>query len=138
MKKEYHIITTLAFLIVFAYIFEKVTVTMCMAAFIYCLVPDIDQLDGINQFIGHRNIILHSIIPWVIVGIFNPDPVFALIPAVVGLHCLMDIRWREKQQVGYYTLTITNGVRLSGKFTTVWLLINFGISFGFLLAWCLI
>ena len=138
MKKEFHIITTVIFLTALAYIFEKITVTLCLAAFIYCLVPDLDQLDGIKQFLGHRNILTHSITLWVIVAIFNPDPIFVLIPAVIGLHCLMDVKWRKKQRVGYANITLTSAIRFGGNFSTTWLIANFLISFIALIIWGLI
>ncbi len=122
----------------FAYLFEKVTVTLCIASFIFGIMPDIDQADGIKQFTGHRNILTHSIILWVIVAIFNPDPIFILIPAVIGLHCLMDMKWRKKQRVGYANITITNGIRLGGTISTLWLIGNFLVSFITLILWCLI
>lgn len=137
MKKQYHLITTTIFLIAFAYIFEKITITLVMAAFVYCLVPDLDQLKGIKEFVGHRFFLSHSIIIWVIIGIFNPDPIFILIPAVIGLHCLMDIRWVRNEQKGYYTICFFFGLRLNGFWSTVWLLVNFIISFIFLIGWCI-
>jgi hypothetical protein len=137
MKKQYHLMSTAIFLIVFAY-FDKITVTLCIAAFIYGLVPDLDQLKGIKQFIGHRWFLSHSIIIWIIVGVFNPDPIFVLIPAIIGFHCLMDVRWVRNQQKGYYTISIMPGWRLNGFWSTIWLLVNFIVSFTFLIGWCLI
>ena len=138
MKKEYHIITTVIFLTALAYIFDKITVTLCLAAFIYCLIPDLDQLDGIKQFLGHRNILTHSIILWVIVALFNPDPIFVLIPAVIGLHCLMDVNLRPKKQVGFYRIKLFKFGSLNGTITTGWLIANFLISFIALIIWGLI
>ena len=93
MKREYHIFTTMVFLVVFAYIVPKITITMCMIAFVWAIVSDWDNLDMVKQFIGHRNIITHSIIIPVIIMIFNPVSELMMIAPIMGLHCLMDVKW---------------------------------------------
>lgn len=138
MKKPYHLLGTAIFLIVFAYIFEKITVTLCMAAFVYGIAPDLDQLKGIKESIGHRNILTHSILIWIPIGLFNPDPIFVLIPAVIGFHCLMDTRWVRNEQKGYYTICILPGIRFNGIVSTIILFASFLISFGFLVVWCIV
>jgi len=137
MKKEYHMFGTLFFLISLAFIFEKITVTMIIASFIYCLVPDLDQLPELKKVIGHRNFLLHSIILWFIVYIFNPYPIFILIMSVVGLHCLQDVHFSKKKMRGYYTIKITKDFgNFKGIRSTIWLLSNFTISFIILMIWC--
>lgn len=138
MKREYHILSSLIFLIVCAYIVEAITVTMCMIAFVWAIVSDWDNLDMVKQFIGHRNIITHSIIIPVIIMIFNPVSELMMIVPIMGLHCLMDLKIRKKQRVGYANITLTSAIRLGGKASTIWLLSNFLLSFTIFVIWCLL
>jgi len=137
MKREQHLLFGIIFLIIVAYIFERITITLVFSAIIYSVIPDIDLI--FKEYLGHRNIILHSIIPWFIIWCFNPYTTFVLNMSVVGVHCLLDCRWNRNKQRGFYTITTWNRCkRLNGRWSTVWLLSNFAVSFTFLLVWCLL
>lgn len=136
MNGRSHLITTTIFFLVLMIVFEKITITLVLAAIPLSYFPDIDN--NFKQTIGHRNIITHSIILWVIIGIFNPNSIFVFIIAAVGFHCLCDIRWMKRKQTGYYTIKYTAHKGMNGYLSTIWLLGNAIISITIFIIWCLL
>ena len=135
MEREFHVGFGLIFLIILTIIFEEITITILIASVIYCVAPD---LDLIWKRIGHRNWLFHSIIPYMIVFMFNPTTMVLMFSATVGFHLLLDCRWVRKKQTGWYTIKIGKRKGLNGIWSTIWLLSNFILSFSFILAWCII
>lgn len=122
MEGREHLIFTTIFLIIVYFICPTITITNLLEAWIYGIVPDVDL--KFKKRLGHRNIVFHSIIPWIFVFIFNPFGVNALILGAVGLHLLLDLQWHKHKQKGFYTIKITPKKGLNGRVSTFWLLIN--------------
>lgn len=110
------------------------TITQVISAIPISFFPDVDQN---FKFLGHRNWFTHSIIIWEFVYIFNLHFIFLILILAIGLHCLCDVRFRSKKQVGFYTIKLL-GIKsfgryryknLNGKWSTVWLIINFCVAF---------
>jgi len=136
MRGKYHLIVTMIFFLViyliFGVILEKhyITITVILTGVIFSFFPDIDQNFPI---IGHRNIITHSIIFTLITYLLHPHFIFLLFNLAVGFHCLCDCRVRRSKMRGYYTIKLMKGRGLDGKWSTIWLLGNFIVSFGIFL-----
>lgn len=110
--------------------------TLAIACFVFGVFPDFDQFsnDKKVKLVYHRNIVTHSIVPWVLVWVFNPFTIFVLINGVVGVHLLMDLRWSRKKQTGFYTIKYYKK-GMSGKASTAWLAVNGLLGIGFTIVW---
>lgn len=136
MKGREHLVFTTVFFIIVYFIFPVITITNLLEAWIYGIIPDVDL--KFKKELGHRNIIFHSIIPWIFVFFFNPFTVNALILGAVGLHLLLDVRWHRKRQKGFYTIKITRKKGLNGKKSTIWLIFNGIIGIILFIVGCLL
>ncbi|KKN34035.1 hypothetical protein LCGC14_0797960 [marine sediment metagenome] len=140
MRGKWHFVLTTGFFITLWLIFniwlkkEYFTITQIIAAIPISFFPDVDHN---FKVMGHRNWFSHSIILFEIVYLFNHDSIFLILILGIGFHCLCDIRLQPKKQVGYYTIKWfgikKNGKykypNLNGKYSTVWLNLNFWIAF---------
>lgn len=140
MKGKWHFIFTTIFLIglwvIFGLYLNKpyFTITQIIAAVPISFFPDVDQN---FKMLGHRNWFTHSIMLWMIIYLFNLHFIFLIFMLGIGFHCLCDMRLRPSKQVGYYTIKwfgyrkpvnyVYKG--LNGTESTIWLFMNFLISF---------
>lgn len=161
MKGKYHLVfTTIFFLALWGFfnVFlqkEYLNITQVLAAIPLSYFPDIDTN---FKALGHRNVFTHSIILWCIIYIFNPHIIYLLITLSVGFHCLCDCHLLKKdKRRGFYTIKLIPIVKLftthyalhiipilkcgkveykglNGKWSTVWLLMNFVVGGGLFLS----
>lgn len=133
MNGKWHFITTtiifIALWIIFRFYFDKeyFTISQLIAAIPLTFFPDVDT--NFKKTLGHRNWFMHSIILWVIIYILNPYFVFLAIVLAVGLHCLCDLRFCRQQQVGFYCIKVIGDWDLNGRWSTLWLVVNFIVAF---------
>ena len=130
MKGSYHyLIGTVVFTVLWLLI-DEIKFTMIFIPIALSLFPDTDL-----KLNSHRNFLFHSIILWVVVLMYNPSLIMALICLSVGIHLLFDITLNPSAWKGFYTLKLVGNKPFfifsrngRGLWTTLWLLINFIIS----------
>ena len=138
MNRKSHLLIGSIVLVLVNLLSSKITITLIAIPIGMSLIPDIDA--GTRY---HRFFLSHSIIPWVVVYLFNPTLLTALVCFAVGIHLILDIHINKQKMVGFYTikffkvLDVKNRgfkmIGLSGKQTTIWLIVNFLLSIMILL-----
>jgi len=118
-----HLATGFVFFLILWLLIPEVKITMIFIPIAMVLFPDTDL-----KFNTHRNFLFHSVIIWVIVWIYNPSLINALVVLSIGLHCLCDIRLSPKYWKGFYNIKLYRRSLLKGLTSTLWLAINFIIS----------
>ena len=139
MKREYHIIGTILYLLLFTLIFKEITISIMWISIIYGIASDLDNLNvkWFKTHITHRHWLFHSIIVPIIVFLFNPHILMLMPITAIGFHCLLDCRYNRSKQRGYYTIKLFRGYGLDGFKSTIWLLLNYTISLIITIFWCL-
>lgn len=135
MNRNPHWIIALIVFCIINLFSSQITTTLIMIPTAMSLFPDVDA--GTRY---HRYWLCHSIIPWVIVWLFNPMLLTALICLGVGIHCLLDIHLNRAKMTGFYTIKLFRVLKLhlgsweykmiglNGIKSTLWLFINFLIA----------
>ena len=130
MKGSWHYIIGIVVFTILWLVIDEIKLTMIFIPIALSLFPDADL-----KLNSHRNFLFHSVILWLVVFIFNPSLMMALVCLSIGIHCISDITLIPSAWKGFYTLKLVGnrpffmfikGCR--GLLTTLWLLVNFIIS----------
>ena len=133
MKFRWHFVFALCLFTILWIAIESISLSMIFIPILMAPLPDVDL-----KFKSHRNAVFHSILIPVIVFIFNPSELTALVCLSFGLHCLLDgISFKKK--IGYYRIKwYHNHEMLNGKASMIWLWANFIASVIILTWWILV
>jgi hypothetical protein len=130
MKSKGHLFYNMIIFVMLWLAFEEIQLSAILLPITISTFPDVDL-----HFGSHRHVVFHSVIPWLIVCVFNFNMICTLAMLSIGLHLLLDITPKRKKWRGFYTLKIWSNKpffffvkRKRGYLTTLWLFSNFGVS----------
>ncbi len=134
------------YLLIITILIEPLALVLIFIVTFIGIFPDLDMKLYKNS---HRWVWFHSLLFPILAFIFYPNILTLLILLAIGFHLFLDVFWsavQGKKRTGYYTICIipsytwnfiffkikTHSVRLNANKSTIWLLLNFMISFLFI------
>lgn len=120
MNKKNHFFMEVIILLVLWGFIEQITLTMIILPIFWgALFSDFD-----HQFKSHRNIIFHSILPNLLIWLYNPNMENIVFILSVSIHLLGDLLPMIKKKGGFSCIDIFGLKRFNTKLSAGWLIIN--------------